>query len=174
MANENFLASFEKLAEHSATGAVREFGGVFAFVTGHPVPLFNGCVVSDEATPAQLEEALGWVRERRVPCRAWIAERLVGELGAVAQQAGLERHPVPYPNLVLHPVPVSPPTSPGVTVAQVSGDEFVDTSVEPGSDASWRRRSTRRTSCETPTSAWSSAGSTAGGRATPWRSGVAR
>jgi GNAT superfamily N-acetyltransferase len=132
LANENFLASFAKLAEHGAAGEVREFRRVFAVATGHPVSLFNGCVVPKAATPAQLEGALEWVRDRRVPYRAWIAETVVGELGAVLEHARLGRDRVPYPNMVLHPVPEPPSPSAGVTVAQVGRDDFVDTSVELG------------------------------------------
>jgi hypothetical protein len=91
LANGNFVASFAKLAEHSAAGEVREFGGVLAFVTGHPVSLFNGCVVLEASRSGQLDDALEWVRGRRVPYRVWIAETLVGHLGAVARRAGLER-----------------------------------------------------------------------------------
>ena len=131
-ANANFVASFEKLAEHSATGAVRQLGGVFAFASGHPVPLFNGCVVWDDSTPADLQEAVGWVRERRVPYRVWIAESLAGELGRVPLELGLERESVPYPNMVLNPLPATLQPSPGVSVASVNGVEFVDTAVELG------------------------------------------
>lgn len=132
LANENFIASFAKLAEHSAVGEVRELGGVFAFVTGHPMSLFNGCVVPEASTWGWLEEALDWVRGRRVPYRVWIADGLVGDLAAATGSAGLEPDPVPYPNMVLHPVsePPSPPT--GVTVAQVGRDDLVGTSVELG------------------------------------------
>ena len=132
LANENFVASFAKLAEHGATGEVREFGGVFAFVSGHPVSLFNGCVVPEAATSVQLEEALEWVRGHRVPYRAWIAEPFVGDLRAAAGGAGLDQDPVPYPNMVLHPVPEPPGSAPSVTVASVARDEFVDVSVELG------------------------------------------
>jgi GNAT superfamily N-acetyltransferase len=133
LANGNFLASFAKLAEHSATGDVRDEGGIFAFVSGHPVSLFNGCIVPEASTAVELEEAVAWVRERRVPYQVWIAENLVNELGAAADRAGLERDRVPYPNMVLHPLPESAaPSSPGVTVALVGRDEFVDVSVELG------------------------------------------
>ena len=132
LANGNFVASFAKLAEHSAAGEVREFGGVLAFVTGHTVSLFNGCVVLEASRSGQLDDALEWVRGRRVPYRVWIAETLVGDLGAVARRAGLERDPVPYPNMVLHPVSASPRPSAGVKVAPVGHEEFVDTSAELG------------------------------------------
>lgn len=132
LANENFLASFAKLAEHSAAGEARELGGVFAFVTGHPVPLFNGCVVPEAPTSDHLEEAIEWVRGRRVPYRVWIDDGLVGDLGAATGLAGLQPDPVPYPNMVLHPVSEPPGPSAGVTVAQVGRDDIVDTSVELG------------------------------------------
>jgi GNAT superfamily N-acetyltransferase len=132
LTNENFLASFAKLAEQSATGEVRELGGVFAFASGHPVPLFNGCVVFDAATAADLEDVVGWVRERGAPYRVWIAAPFAGELGRVADELGLERDSVPYPNMVLHPLPEPARGSPGVSVTAVGGDEFVDASVELG------------------------------------------
>jgi GNAT superfamily N-acetyltransferase len=131
-ANANYIASFEKLAEHSSAGAVREVGGVFAFVSGHPVPLFNGCVVTKASTAAQLGEALHWVRDRKVPYRVWIAATLERELGSVARQAGLERTPVPYPNMVLHPVPKPPRSAPSVVVAPAARDDFIDVSVNLG------------------------------------------
>jgi GNAT superfamily N-acetyltransferase len=134
-ANANFLASFEKLAEHSAEGEVREVGGVVAFVTGLPIPLFNGCVVSDRSRPDELRAALGWVRERRVPCRVWIAESLVDALGAVAAEFRLERDPVPYPNMALDPVPEPPRPTEDVVVTPVgtaSLEAFLDISVALG------------------------------------------
>jgi hypothetical protein len=145
-ANTNFVASFRKLAEHSATGAMRELGGVFAFASGHPAPLFNGCVVSDAASRADLQEALHWVGEHHVPYRVWIAENLVAELGGVVLRAGLELHPVPYPSMVLHPVPDPPPHAANVTVAEVGRDESSTRLAGWGFAASWRRRSSRRAS----------------------------
>jgi GNAT superfamily N-acetyltransferase len=110
-------------------------GGVFAFVTGLPVSLFNGCVVGEPAAREQLAEAVGWVTARSVPYRIWIAERLLGDLGDVPRRLGIGAGPEPYPNMVLHPVPAPPAPAAGVTVASVDEpglDEFVDVSVDIG------------------------------------------
>ncbi len=78
-ANANFLASFRTLAVRSAGGEVRELGGVFAFVTGFPIPLFNGCVVAERSRPGELRAALGWVREHRVPYLVWVPREPRGQ-----------------------------------------------------------------------------------------------
>lgn len=128
LANENFIASFRKLAEHSATGGVRERGGVFAFVSGLPLSLFNGCVVVDRATLDDVDAALRWVVARRVPHRVFVAAELETEVAAVAAAHGLERDPVPYPGMVLHPIP-DPPELPGdvgvATVDESGREEFL-------------------------------------------------
>lgn len=130
----NFLGSFAKLVEHGE-GEVRGSGGVFAFVTGHPISLFNGCVVDERASAAELEDALRWVREHGVPHRAWIADALVEELGHVPLEAGLRLAPEPFPNMVLHPVREAPASAEDVSVRVVeraSRDALVDVSVDLG------------------------------------------
>ena len=62
LADENFVASFAKLAEHSVGGECRRLGGVFAYVSGLPIALFNGCVVVRPCAPDELDAALRWVR----------------------------------------------------------------------------------------------------------------
>lgn len=134
-AHANFLASFRKLAEHAAGGQVRELGGVLAFVTGFPVSLFNGCVITEQSRPDALHSALGWVREHRVAHRIWIAESLADELDAAAAEFGLERGPIPYPNMVLDPKAEasSPADDVGVIAVGRSGLEgYHDISVELG------------------------------------------
>ena len=42
-ADENFIGSYRKLVEHSPGGSERDFGGVYAFATGLPISIFNGC-----------------------------------------------------------------------------------------------------------------------------------
>jgi GNAT superfamily N-acetyltransferase len=134
-AHANFLASFRTLAEHSADGEVREFGGVFAFVTGFPIPLFNGCVLAGRSQLDELRAALGWLHKHRVPYQVWIAESLTDELAAAAELQ-LERDRVPYPNMVLDPVPEPPGPAEGVEVARVGAscrfEDFIDISVELG------------------------------------------
>ena len=134
-ATANFLGSFAKLVEHGDAGEVRDVGGVFAFVTGHPISLFNGCVVTEQVSAGAFEDALAWVREHDVPHRAWIVDGLVEEFGSVALEAGLRRGPEPYPNMVLRPVPEAPAPAEGVSVVAVdrsSLDALLDLSVALG------------------------------------------
>jgi ribosomal protein S18 acetylase RimI-like enzyme len=127
LAHESFVTSFEKLAGHSEGGGHRWFGGVFAHVTGLPISLFNGCVVVGEAAAEDLAEALRWVAGHGVPMRLFVVEDFEGELGAVARAQGLERNPVPYPGMVLSPIPDIPAPQEGVAVERVDEtriDEF--------------------------------------------------
>jgi GNAT superfamily N-acetyltransferase len=126
-ANRSFVDSFTRLAGHAAGGQVRDGGEIFAFVTGHPVSLFNGCIVTGPSTPGRLEGELAWVRDRGAPFRAWIAEELDAELGHVPLGFGLERDPVAYPGMVLHPIPEQPEPPPGVGISEIelrTLDEF--------------------------------------------------
>ncbi len=113
VANENFVASYRKLVEHSPEGEVNQVGGVFAFVTGFPFALFNGCVVVERAAPPELEEALAWVTAHGVPHRVWLAEQAAQKLEAVPTAYGLGRDPASFPGMVLHPVPEPPPPAVG-------------------------------------------------------------
>ncbi len=134
-ANENFLASFRKVVEHSPEGEDRWFGSVFAFVTGLPISLFNGCVVVEEVDADELDAALGWLRSRDFPHRAFIASELVAGLSGVVREHGLERDPHPYPGMVLHPIPELPLPSADVTVVAVADsqqDEFLQVCAETG------------------------------------------
>lgn len=115
-AHLNYIGSFRKLAEHSSTGEIRSVHPVFAFVTGLPIPLFNGCVVVEPPTALQLRTALVWLRERGVPYQVSIVEQLAPDLNDLVAAHGLVRDPAPYPGMVLHPIPVPPDPAPGVTV----------------------------------------------------------
>lgn len=116
LAHLNFIGSFRKLAEHSPNGEVRSERPVFAFVTGLPVPLFNGCVVVEHTTAARLRTALAWLNERAVPYQVSIVEHLAPELDDILSAHGLLRDPTPYPAMVLHPIPKPPEPAPGVSV----------------------------------------------------------
>jgi GNAT superfamily N-acetyltransferase len=134
-ANQNYLAAYRKLAEHSEDGEIHQVGGVFAFVTGIPFALFNGCVIVEGATTGQLEAAMDWVASRALPHRVWIAESFAASLGDVPLARGFRRDERPYPGMVLHPVPDPPAPPVGVTVAPVTEvglDEFLAVSIEGG------------------------------------------
>jgi GNAT superfamily N-acetyltransferase len=120
-AHLSFIGSFGKLVEHSSKGEVRSLSPVFTFVTGLPIPLFNGCVVTEPTTEADLDAALVWLNRRGVPYLVSIAEPLAPQLSDVVTVHGLQMGPAPYPGMVLHPVPGSPDPAPGVTV--VAGTE---------------------------------------------------
>jgi ribosomal protein S18 acetylase RimI-like enzyme len=126
LANENFVASFAKLAGHCDGGGQRRFGGAFAYVTQLPIALFNGCVVAEPSTPSELDEALGWVAGHDVPMTVFLAEGLDSELADVVATRGLQRDPTPYPGMVLYPIPEPPP--PGHVVVEAvdatGADEF--------------------------------------------------
>ena len=110
-AHFNFLGSFRKLADHAAGGEFRYVGTVFAFVTGVPAPLLNGCVLIDDCDPAALEEALLWVARSRLPFRVFVAGQPATALTAVLAAHSISWDADPYPGMVLHPLP-EPPVRP--------------------------------------------------------------
>jgi GNAT superfamily N-acetyltransferase len=134
-ADETFVASFRKLAQHCPGAEMRDIGAVFAFVTGLELALFNGCVVTrPPATAAELGAALEWVGDHDLPHRVWITQRMP-ELGDVPPLYGLVPEPQPYPGMVLHPLPEPPAQSAGVTIVPVTDanlDEFVQVGLEGG------------------------------------------
>jgi GNAT superfamily N-acetyltransferase len=116
-AHVNFLGSFRKLTEHAAGGEVRPFGTIFAFVTGVPAPLLNGCVLIDDCDPAALDEALTWVARSRLPFRVFVASEPATALNAVLAAHSLSRDADPYPGMILHPLPEPPVRSADIEVA---------------------------------------------------------
>jgi GNAT superfamily N-acetyltransferase len=125
-ADLSFVDSFRKLAQHCAEGQVREIGAVFAYVTGLPIPLFNGCVIVAPATAADLGAAVNWVRGHGFPFRFWIDEERAPGAAENALACGLVRGAGSYPGMVLHPVPDAPGWPPGVTVVPASGDGLAE------------------------------------------------
>ena len=58
-------------------GEVRESGSVFTFVSGLPLSLFNGCIVTGPAETDEVASALEWLARDGLPHRAWVAPELV-------------------------------------------------------------------------------------------------
>src|SRR2546422_4057789 len=117
--DRNFIASYLKLAEHTRAGAVRQFGVITAFATGLPMSLMNGCVGVGSATPAELEAAMVWVQQRKVPYRVWLREEHVKSLASVVVMHGLERDRWSMPGMVLQAPPAPPEPAEGVVVRPV-------------------------------------------------------
>ena len=140
VADENFIASFRKLAQHVAHGETHEAGSVFSFTTGLPLSLFNGCVVTQEAQPSELAASVAWVAAREVPFCVWIAEKLVAGLAEVPTNYGLEPAVSLYPGMVLHPIPDAPALGVGVSVVEPSLDEFIGVLEESGLRAELAQR----------------------------------
>jgi hypothetical protein len=116
-AHVNFLGSFRKLTEHAAGGEVRLVGTIFAFVTGVPTPLLNGCVLIDDCDPQALDETLGWLARSRLPFRVFMASEPATALNAVLAAHSLLRDDEPYPAMILHPLPEPPARVADIEVA---------------------------------------------------------
>ena len=143
--HENFVGSYRKLVEHCPGGDVFETGSVFTFVTGLPVSLFNGCIVTGPAEAGEVAAALEWLAGHDVPSRAWVAPELVPRLCDVFVARGLELESEPYPGMVLNPAPAAPLPAAGVEVARVDPaglHEFVQVSIDGGAPADLARRLT--------------------------------
>jgi GNAT superfamily N-acetyltransferase len=135
-ADRNFIASYEKLAEHQEAGSVQRFGSVTAFVSGLPISFLNGGIASGATTAADLEAAVGWLDERGYPYEIWIGEAFADEGAAALRTAGFERSTWPIPTMILRPRTESPPPADGVTVRAVEDDaaleEHIAMQVEQG------------------------------------------
>lgn len=135
-ADRNFVGSYRKLVEHSASGAIREFGAVTAFTTGLPFGIFNGCIVVEPAGAADLDASIGWIGGLDLPYRVWIREDFATELREVPLRRGLNEEARPFPGMVLQPVLEQPAPPPAVTVRPVEGrlalEEHLGVLVEGG------------------------------------------
>ena len=128
IADDSFIASFRKLAQHVSQGETHEEASIFSFSTGLPLSGFNGCVVTREALSAELATSVAWVAAHNVPFRVWVAEKLAAGLAEVPASYGLEPAASLYPGMVLHPIPDGPILGTDVSVVPIfesSLDEFI-------------------------------------------------
>jgi len=143
-ADRNFIGSYQKLVEHSPEGETSEFGGIFAFATGLPIGMFNGCIVAAPATTQDLAAALEWIDRRDVPYRLWIHEEVIDPLSRIARGSGMEQDAWLIPQMVLGPSPEQPAPAVGVRVRSVSDGpsvaEFRLVSVEDDTSEDVARR----------------------------------
>ena len=143
IADESFIASFRKLAQHVSQGETHEEGSIFSFSTGLPLSSFNGCIVTQETSSTELASCLEWVAAHDVPFRVWVAEKLAAGLAEVPVSYGLEPAASLYPGMVLHPIPDAPTFDAGVDVVAISEptlDEFIGVLEEGGLRGELARR----------------------------------
>jgi GNAT superfamily N-acetyltransferase len=135
-ADQNFIGSYEKLAEHQEAGSVQRFGSVTAFVSGLPISFLNGGIAPGAATAAELEAAVEWLDERGYPYEVWIGEAFADEHGSALTAIGFERSSWPIPTMILRPPAEPAPPAAGVTVRAVEDDatleEHIAMQVEQG------------------------------------------
>ena len=122
---ESFVACYRALAEAAPQGSVRDEVGALAFVTGLPMPMFNGCIASDPGH-AELEAALAWLTAHHLPFSLWTPGVASAEVDAVAERHGLSREPQPLPGMVLHPVPAPPALPRGLVVERLAAGRESD------------------------------------------------
>lgn len=122
--NASFVDSYRKLAQHCAGGAIREVNGPFAFVTGVPIPMFNGCLALEPVAGADLAAAVTWIQGANVPYQVWIEEHLAPDLDGAVKALRLERESWLMPGMVLVDPPAPPPPAPGVSVIRVRDDDL--------------------------------------------------
>lgn len=113
---KNFVACYRALAEAAPEGAVVDEAGTFAFVTKLPLPMFNGCIVTDPGRVSGVGAALTWLAGLEVPYTLWVPAPVPAEVEALAAEHGLAPEPQPLPGMVLSPVPPSPALPRGLVV----------------------------------------------------------
>lgn len=123
---ESFVACYRALAEAAPEGMVRDEAGAFAFVTGLPLPMFNGCIVTDPDRASGIGSALTWLAGLGVPYTLWAPGPVSAEIAALAGQHGLAAEPQPLPGMKLGPVPSSPALPPGLVIEAVDSSSTAD------------------------------------------------
>lgn len=123
---ESFVACYRALAEAAPRGAVRDDVGTFAFVTGLPLPMFNGCILTEPDEPSGVAVALAWLAEHDLPCTLWAPDAVSPWVDVLAAEHGLTREPQPFPGMVLKPVPDSRPLPHGLVIERATHGRELD------------------------------------------------
>ena len=121
-ATRAFIGSYRTLVRHVDGAAARDFGRVFAFTTGVPIPLFNCVIVNDPPAVLDVETALDWLGDTQLPHLLCVPEALRVSLAPIVERRGLREAAWLVPHMVL-PLPVSlgavPAPAPGVAIRTV-------------------------------------------------------
>lgn len=123
---ENFVACYRALAEAAPEGVVLDEVGSFAFATGLPLPMFNGCIVTDPDRASEPGAALTWLAGLNVPYTLWVPRPVSAGVEVLAAEHGLVPEPQPLPGMVLNPVPQSPALPRGLVIESVDSRRNAD------------------------------------------------
>ncbi len=86
--HQSYVDSIRKFVEHCVDGFERQFGSVRLLATGASTEHFNNVVAdSAPADPGDIEAAIAWCHDQRLPHTVVMRESVEAEL-----QAGLARH----------------------------------------------------------------------------------
>jgi GNAT superfamily N-acetyltransferase len=156
IANRHWSDAFEVLVADLG-GDFRRYGAVDAFLGNLPLPFANGCLVLNEANPADLDAAIEWVESGKVPFQVRVDESVLRPMIEVIERHALVRDPEAMPAMVLRPIPEIPDPAPGVAVERIDHrgyDEFVALLVASGIAAEWATRIFPSRLIDTPDTAY--------------------
>lgn len=139
LANRQWRESYRKLMS-DVNGTWRAFGTVNAYLSPIPLAFANGCLVLDQATDGDLQAAVEWLNQAKVPYRVRIDSARAAPMIAACEQMGLARDPEPMPGMVMQPISTGPAQRAGVSVEKVdahSYDEYIELMVATGIPAQW-------------------------------------
>jgi GNAT superfamily N-acetyltransferase len=117
-ADRNFVASFEKLVSVQPGAELRRFGTAVTVDSRIPVRILNGIAVLEPVASADVNAALGWIRERDIPFAVWVREEQIATVGPTLLAAGLTSVG-PEPVMGIRPPAQVPPPPTGVSVIEV-------------------------------------------------------
>lgn len=123
---ESFVACYRALAEAAPDGAVLDGEGTFAFATQLPLPMFNGCIVTDPDRAPGLGAALAWLAGLEVPFTLWVPAPVPTSVAALAAEHGLAPESQPLPGMVQRPVPAAPALPRGLVIEPVDSSRTAD------------------------------------------------
>lgn len=118
--DDNYRASYERLADPARVGGSRRFGSVVATSSGLPIPLFNRVFVFEEPAPGLLDSAVSWMREQDVPFLVTVSEPAPAKVRRLASNLDLETTQDPTPGMVRTSVEDLPPNESTATFSEVT------------------------------------------------------
>jgi GNAT superfamily N-acetyltransferase len=100
---------------------VQTEGGVTAFGTGLPIPLFNQVVVSDDdATDAAMTAAIRALQSRGTPFYLVLRRGIDDRFGPLAADLGLTFEEGVVPGMAMHPIPAGPGAPEGHEIRRIT------------------------------------------------------